>query len=113
MSNIRGLSAEDMAREISQKAYLYDEQLNQWIYDEELAQDLEQEYQAHVAKLNSVSVVYSKADSIITGEDIAVGVETNPEMDTTAYNDGKKIMFNAHLLENVDDVGITTLHGFN
>ena len=113
MSAVRGLDAEAMSREISQKAYTYDEVSNQWIYDEELAHDLEQDFQAHVTKLNSVAVVYTRADSIITGDNITVGVETNPDMDTTAYNDGKQIMFNASLLENTDDIGITSLHGFN
>lgn len=113
MSAVRGLDPEAMSREISQKAYTYDEVSNQWIYDEELAHDLEQDFQAHVTKLNSVAVVYTRADSIITGDNISVGVETNPEMDTTAYNDGKQIMFNASLLENTDDIGITSLHGFN
>lgn len=113
MSLVRGLDPEAMSREISQKAYAYDEVENKWVYDEELAHDLEQDFQAHVTKLNSVAVVYTRADSIITGDNISVGVETNPEMDTTAYNDGKQIMFNASLLENTDDIGITSLHGFN
>jgi Mg-chelatase subunit ChlD len=113
MSAVRGLDPEAMSREISQKAYTYDEVSNQWVYDEELAHDLEQDFQAHVTKLNSVAVVYTRADSIITGDNISVGVETNPDMDTTAYNDGKQIMFNASLLENTDDIGITSLHGFN
>lgn len=113
MSLVRGLDPEAMSREISQKAYTYDEVENKWVYDEELAHDLEQDFQAHVTKLNSVAVVYTRADSIITGDNISVGVETNPDMDTTAYNDGKQIMFNASLLENTDDIGITSLHGFN
>lgn len=111
--NKRSLNLEEIQREIQQKAYSYDEVKNQWVYDEELAEELESDYREHIAKLQSVSVVYSKADSILTGQSITVSVEDNPEMETTAYNDGKRIVFNARLLENIDDVTITSLHGFN
>lgn len=109
----RSLRLEDIQREIQQEAYTYDNEKNQWVYDQDLADDIESEYREHIAKLQSVSVVYSKADSILTGQSITVSVEDNPDLPSTAYNDGKRIVFNARLLENVDDITITSLHGFN
>lgn len=106
-------SLQDLQQEIHEKAYTYSDTENRWLYDTELANDLTEVYQEHIAKLNDVSVVYTKADSIITGEDITVSVTDDKEMDTTAYNDGKKIVFNANLLEELDDYTITSLHGFN
>lgn len=79
-------------------------------YDKEAEAD---RLQAHIDKLQSVGSVYGRTDSIITQENIEVRVEDNAEMDTTAYNDGKSIVFNARLLEEVDDRTIISLNGFN
>lgn len=67
----------------------------------------------HINKLQAVGAVYGRTDRILTAEPVEVRVEDNPEMDTTAYNDGKTIVFNAHLLEEVDDRTIISLNGFN
>ena len=70
-------------------------------------------YQEHKEALSSVGVIYSRADSIITGDKVEVRIDDDPNLDTTAYNDGKSIVFNASLLEDIDDNTIVSLHGFN
>lgn len=70
-------------------------------------------YQEHKEALSSVGVIYSRADSIITGDKVEVKIDDDPNLDTTAYNDGKAIVFNASLLEDIDDNTIVSLHGFN
>lgn len=67
----------------------------------------------HINKLQAVGAVYGKTDRILTAEAVEVRVEDNPEMDTTAYNDGKNIVFNARLIEEIDDKTIISLNGFN
>ncbi len=79
-------------------------------FDKEL--ELER-LEEHINKLQSVGAVYGRTDRILTAEPVEVKVEDNPDMDTTAYNDGKTIVFNAHLLEEVDDRTIISLNGFN
>jgi Mg-chelatase subunit ChlD len=86
---------------------------NNWVIDHEAIEARTEEVNAHIEKLQSVGNVYSKADRIITGDPVEVRIEDNPDMDTTAYNDGKNIVFNAHLLEDVTDESIVSLHGFN
>lgn len=98
---------------IHEKAYTYDHDLNQWQVDKAIVEELTDIYKEHVDKLNDVSVVYTKADSIITGEAITVSVVSDDENGEIAYNDGRKIVFNAKLLEDLDDHTITSLHGFN
>lgn len=106
-------SLQELNEEIHSKAYSYNHEDNRWNYDQEIADELTEIYKEHIQKLNDVSVVYTKADSIITGDDITVSVTDDKAMETTAYNDGKKIVFNANLLEDLDDYTITSLHGFN
>ena len=84
-----------------------------WVTDYDAIEERQEAVAKHIEKLQSVGIVYSKADRIITGDPVEVRVEDNPEMDTTAYNDGKNIVFNAHLLEDVTDESIVSLHGFN
>lgn len=92
--------------------YILDEK-GERIVDEDYAERKADEVNAHIEKLQSVGIVYSKTDRIITGDPVEVRVEDNPDMDTTAYNDGKNIVFNARLLEEVTDESIVSLHGFN
>lgn len=85
-----------------------------WRDDIEYDKELEAErLEEHINKLQAVGAVYGRTDRILTAEPVEVRVEDNPEMDTTAYNDGKNIVFNAHLLEEVDDRTIISLNGFN
>lgn len=82
--------------------------------DDEFDKEAEAErLEEHINKLQSVGAVYGRTDRILTAEPVEVRVEDNPEMDTTAYNDGKNIVFNAHLLEEVNDRTIISLNGFN
>ncbi len=79
-------------------------------YDKEAeAERLEE----HINKLQAVGAVYGRTDRILTAEPVEVRVEDNKDMDTTAYNDGKTIVFNAHLIEDIDDKTIISLNGFN
>jgi hypothetical protein len=85
-----------------------------WNDDIEYDKELEQErLEEHINKLQAVGAVYGRTDRILTAEPVEVRVEDDKEMDTTAYNDGKNIVFNAHLIEDVDDKTIISLNGFN
>ena len=85
-----------------------------WRDDIEYDKELEAErLEEHINKLQSVGAVYGRTDRILTAEPVEVRVEDNREMDTTAYNDGKNIVFNAHLIEDIDDKTIISLNGFN
>jgi hypothetical protein len=105
-------SADQLLRELY-NTQEWNSELGRFEYDEEAFEAKQEAYQAHKEKLSSVGVIYSKADSIITGDKIEVRVDDSPELETTAYNDGKAIVFNAHLLEDIDDNTIVSLHGFN
>jgi Mg-chelatase subunit ChlD len=85
-----------------------------WRDDIEYDKELEQErLEEHINKLQAVGAVYGRTDRILTAEPVEVRVEDDKDMDTTAYNDGKNIVFNAHLIEDVDDKTIISLNGFN
>jgi len=84
-----------------------------YIRDKEYIEDIEQEFIDHVNKLQNVSSVYSKADTVITGDSVMVKVDSSGDMTSPAFNDGREITLNASLLETIDDTTITSLHGFN
>jgi len=85
-----------------------------WRDDIEYDKELEAErLEEHINKLQAVGAVYGRTDRILTAEPVEVRVEDDKEMDTTAYNDGKNIVFNAHLIEDIDDKTIISLNGFN
>lgn len=107
------LTAETMRERIQKESYHYDETQARWLYDEAKASELELEFQEHIAMLNSVSVVYTKADRIITGDEIEVKVVADPDLESSAMNNGREITFNANLIENLDEQSITSLHGLN
>jgi hypothetical protein len=65
------------------------------------------------SRLDGISNVYQTADKIISGEDISVTVVRNPEMDTTATNNGREIVFNANLIEDLDTETIVSMNGTN
>ena len=65
------------------------------------------------SRLDGISNVYQTADKIISGEDISVSVVRNPEMDTTATNNGREIVFNANLIEDLDTETIVSMNGTN
>lgn len=104
---------DQLARAIAERSYVKDSITGAYEYDFSIAEELEAEYQDHVAKIQSVSAVYSKADTIIVGDHIPVSVDSEGEVNSPAFNDGKSIIFNASLLEKIDDSTITSLHGFN
>lgn len=111
--NATALTAETLRNRVHKEAYSFNEELGRWNYDMDLASDLELEFQEHLATLNSVSVVYTKADRIITGDEISVKVVADDEMESNAMNNGREIVFNACLIENLDEQSITSLHGLN
>lgn len=83
---------------------------------EELSERLN-EKQQHIAELNSIANVYTKADRILVGDDITCHVVENEEykeaMPTGAWSDGKNIYFNSDLIDEVDEASLVSLHGLN
>ena len=65
------------------------------------------------SRLDSISNVYETADKIVTSEDIKVSVVNNPDMDTTATNNGREIVYNSSLIEDLDTDTIVSMHGTN
>lgn len=105
-------SHEDFDRAVNSAMWKRDES-GEWYQDIEALEDIQDELIEHVDKLNSVGVVYERADSILTAQNISVQVVNDRAMDTTAMNDGKNIIFNASLIDDLDDETIVTVHGFN
>ena len=88
----------------------------EWVYADEFGRtrdELLMEYVERQNELDSIASVYQTADKIITGEDISVSLTTDTEMKTTAMNNGKDIIYNASLIEDLDSETITSLHGTN
>ena len=88
----------------------------EWVYADEFGRtrdELLMEYVERQNELDSIASVYQTADKIITGEDISVSVTADTEMKTTAMNNGKDIIYNASLIEDLDSETITSLHGTN
>ena len=93
-----------------------DEETNEWVERDVLGRtrlEVLEEYQENANRLNAISGVYQRADRIITGDEVDVQIVNDPEMDTQALNDGKSIVFNANLIEDLDDNTILSLHGLN
>ena len=65
------------------------------------------------SRLDGISNVYQTADKIISGEDITVTVVRDKEMDTTAKNNGREIIYNASLIEDLDTDTIVSMNGTN
>jgi hypothetical protein len=65
------------------------------------------------SRLDAIGNVYQTADKIITGDDITVTVVRNPEMDTTASNNGRDIIYNADMIEDLDTETIVSMNGTN
>jgi hypothetical protein len=64
--------------------------------------------------LDSISNVYQTADKIIIGDnELVVSVVDDKELDTNASNNGREIIFNANLIEDINSDTITSLHGLN
>ena len=102
----------DLHRAVSE-ATTYDRESGNYIRDNEFIEEVEQEFIDHVNKLQNVSAVYSKADTVITGDSVMVRVDSSGDMGSPAHNDGREITLNASLLETINDTTITSLHGFN
>lgn len=65
------------------------------------------------SRLDSISNVYQTADKIITSEDISVTVVRDSSMETTAMNNGREIIYNASLIEDLDVETIVSMNGTN
>jgi hypothetical protein len=88
----------------------------EWVYADEFGRTRDELLMVYVERqneLDSIASVYQTADKIITGEDISVSVTADTEMETTAMNNGKDIIYNASLIEDLDSETITSLHGTN
>lgn len=76
--------------------------------------DLIEKIAEEKSRLDGVSNVYQTADRIITTDsEITVTVVNNKEMDTTATNNGRDIVFNASLIEDLDTDTIVSMNGTN
>lgn len=75
--------------------------------------DVLEEQRDHANRLDSVGAVYQRADRIITGEDIEVHVVMTRELTEPATSNGKDIILNGDLIENIDDNTIVALNGIN
>ncbi len=88
-----------------------------WQETPEERQDREIAKQEHIAELNSVANVYTKADRILVGDEITCHVVENEQykeaMPTGAWSDGKNIYFNSDLIDEVDEASLVSLHGLN
>lgn len=92
----------------------FDPKTGEWVKVGKSRQELLDDYQEQANKLNAISGVYQRADRIITGDsDITVTVVDDPTLDTNAQNNGKEIVFNANLIEDLDSDSIISLHGLN
>jgi hypothetical protein len=75
--------------------------------------DLIEQVAEEKSRLDGVGGVYQTADRIISGDDISVSVVRNSEMDTTATNNGREVIFNANLIEDLDTDTIVSMNGTN
>jgi hypothetical protein len=65
-------------------------------------------------RLDSIGAVYQRADRIITGDsDIAVTIAHTKDMTEPSMTDGKDIILNGNLIDNVTDDTIIGLNGVN
>lgn len=72
------------------------------------------EYQEKANRLNAISGVYQRADRIITTDsELTVSVVSDPNMDTNAMSNGRDIIFNANLINDISNDNIMHLHGLN
>jgi len=77
-------------------------------------EDIYSEFADRANELDIVGNIYQTADKIITGEsDLSVVVVSDNDMDTTAMNNGKEIIYNANLIEDINADTIASLHGTN
>jgi len=73
-----------------------------------------EDYQDNANRLNAISGVYQRADRIITRDgSLTVTVVDDKEMDTPAMSNGKEIILNGNLIEDLNNDTITSLHGIN
>lgn len=77
---------------------------------EELINDVTDE----MNRLDSIGAVYQRADRIITGDsDLAVTIAHSKDMTEPSMTDGKDIILNGNLIDNVSDDTIIGLNGVN
>jgi len=89
---------------------------DEWVgYDEhgKTQDEILAEYADRVSMFDSVAGVYQTADKIITGDDITVSVIDDKEMFSTAKTNGKDIVLNANLIDDLNSETITSLTGTN
>ena len=94
----------------------YNDTTNEWVSVDEFGRtraQLLEEYTERANELDSIGIVYQTADKIITGDDISVTVVSDNEMEVKASNNGKEIVFNANLIEDLTSETIANLHGTN
>ena len=112
-SNNPTMDIDEFYNSVRNNAYRRDEETGEWDLDLDYVAEKEEAFRENLERLNSIGVVYSKTDRILTGDNVLVEVKDLPELDTVSANDGRTIIFNAHLIEDISEDTITSLHGFN
>ena len=102
-----------LSLESSLDGHKFNYQTGEWEMDSLSAEDRLQEYQERTARLEAVSGVYQRANRIVSRDsNLTVTVVNDPEMDK-ASNDGRNVVFNANLIDDLDTDNILSLHGLN
>jgi hypothetical protein len=112
-SNNPTMDIDEFYNDVRNNAYKRDIETGEWDLDLDYISEKEEAFRENLERLNSIGVVYSKTDRILTGDNVLVEVKDLPELDTVSANDGRTIVFNAHLIEDINEDTITSLHGFN
>lgn len=65
------------------------------------------------SRLDSIGNAYQTADKIITGDDIKVTITDDREFEDIAKNNGREIIYNANLIEDLDTSTLVSMNGIN
>ena len=84
----------------------------------ETSSELYQRIAEDKSRLDSIGNTYQTADKIITGDDITVTISRSPEVfgdtdEQLAKNNGRDVIFNAELIEDLDTSTIVSMNGIN
>ncbi|CAB4174963.1 hypothetical protein UFOVP965_97 [uncultured Caudovirales phage] len=87
----------------------------EWVDKDGLTRDEAMEVASEEAtRLDNIGGVYQRADRIITGNsEIEVTISNSAEMENPSMTDGKDIIFNANLIDDVNTDTIMSLNGLN
>jgi len=85
-----------------------------WDIDEDARIEVEEAENDLISKYASVANIYSKADRILSNQDVKVVISpANSDMESVATNNGLDIKMNPKLLDDVNDVSLVAINGLN